>query len=96
MNALPSRAYDVVRAVSVSSVHAIVASIPRVENFGSLPTLLAANYQVELSGTPAGLVGNWRFNDGAGSTAADSAGSPQNLTLQGGAAFSPIDRAPNH
>jgi Concanavalin A-like lectin/glucanases superfamily len=50
---------------------------------------ISANFQSELSGAPAGLVGNWRFDEGLGLTAVDSAGTPQNATLQGGAAWSP-------
>jgi len=50
---------------------------------------IAASYQTELTGPVAGLVGNWHFNEGFGSTGADTAGSAQNFTLLGGAAFSP-------
>ncbi len=46
------------------------------------------DYLVELETAPEGLVANWRFNEGAGSTAADSAGI-QNATLVGGAWWSP-------
>ena len=48
MNALPSSAYDVARvaSVSISSVQATVASIPRVENFGSGPTFISKNAPV--------------------------------------------------
>ena len=50
---------------------------------------IAANFRTELSTAPTGLVGNWRFNEGSGSVATDSAGTPQNATLFGSAAFSP-------
>jgi len=49
---------------------------------------IQTNYQTELIGSPAGLVGNWRFNEGVGATAADSAGAAQNATLRGGATWS--------
>src|SRR5437867_3366728 len=40
-------------------------------------------YRLDLSAAPTGLVGNWQFNEGSGSVAADGAGSPQNATLYG-------------
>ena len=43
----------------------------------------------ELSGAPAGLVGNWKFNEGSGRTANDTAGTAQNLTLRSSATWSP-------
>jgi hypothetical protein len=41
----------------------------------------------ELRGTEAGLVGYWKFNDGQGTTALDSAPSPHNGTIVGGATW---------
>jgi CSLREA domain-containing protein len=49
---------------------------------------IQANFHTELNGSPAGLVGNWHFDEGTGPTAADSAGTPQNATMQGGATWS--------
>jgi hypothetical protein len=49
---------------------------------------IQANYQAELNGPIAGLVGNWHFNAGVGTIAVDSADTPQNLTLVGGAGWS--------
>ena len=43
----------------------------------------------ELGGAPAGLVGNWKFDEGTGTTAGDSAGTGQPAALQGGATWSP-------
>lgn len=48
---------------------------------------IAAAYHAELSGAMPGLVGNWKFDEGRGNTAADSAGSPQDATLNGGASW---------
>jgi len=54
----------------------------RVCNVARTAAQIQANYQTEIQslGT-AGLVGNWRFDEGTGQTAADSGGSPQNLAL---------------
>ena len=49
---------------------------------------ISANYRSELNGAQSGLVANWKFNEGTGTTAADSATTPENATLNGGAAFS--------
>ncbi|MCC7367430.1 MAG: LamG domain-containing protein [Chloroflexi bacterium] len=43
---------------------------------------IGAAYRAELSTTPAGLVANWKLNETAGLTAADSAGSPRTATVQ--------------
>jgi hypothetical protein len=48
---------------------------------------IQANSAAELASPPAGLVGNWRFDEGSGGTAADAAGEPQNASLLGGAIF---------
>ena len=42
---------------------------------------ISASAASELSVAPTGLVGNWRFNEGTGSSAADNAGTPQNAML---------------
>ena len=42
---------------------------------------IQSSYLGELQGTQPGLVGNWKFDEGTGQTAADSAGSPQPATL---------------
>lgn len=49
---------------------------------------VSASYQSELSGAPTGLVGYWKFNDGAGATAVDSTATAQNATLNGSATWS--------
>jgi len=49
---------------------------------------IAGNYQLEFGVPPPGLVGSWRMNEGAGNTAPDNAGIPQNFTLLGGATWS--------
>jgi concanavalin A-like lectin/glucanase superfamily protein len=48
---------------------------------------IAATYQNELSSAPAGLVGNWKLNESAGSTAADSTVPAEAATLKGGAGW---------
>jgi hypothetical protein len=48
---------------------------------------IRTNFGIELASVPAGLVANWRFNEGSGLTAADRSGNQQ-ATLKGGAAFS--------
>ena len=60
----------------------------RVWNVARTQSEISSNFLSELSGSPAGLVGNWRFNEGAGAIAADSAGAAQDAALQAGAAFS--------
>ncbi len=61
----------------------------RVWNVVRTATDINGNYRTELSTAPAGLVGSWRFDDGIGTVAVDSAGVPQNATLFGGAVESP-------
>nr|MBA2447140.1 LamG domain-containing protein [Chloroflexota bacterium] len=46
------------------------------------------DYRTELTGAQVGLVGNWKLNEGSGTTAADSGGTPQNATLKGSAGWS--------
>ncbi|MBA2451079.1 MAG: PQQ-dependent sugar dehydrogenase [Chloroflexi bacterium] len=50
---------------------------------------LATGRRSELTTAPTGLVGNWKFNEGTGANAGDSAGTPQNLTLRTSASWSP-------
>ncbi|MGH2490321.1 MAG: LamG-like jellyroll fold domain-containing protein [Candidatus Limnocylindria bacterium] len=49
---------------------------------------IASTFGTELSAPESGLIGNWRFDEGAGSTAADMAGVPQNAMLVGAASWS--------
>jgi len=56
----------------------------RVWNVARTAQQIRGSYRTEIEalGT-AGLVGNWRFNEGTGQTASDTGGAPQNLTLHG-------------
>jgi phosphodiesterase/alkaline phosphatase D-like protein len=49
---------------------------------------ISANYRSQLNGAQTGLVANWKFDEGSGNVAADSATIPENATLTNGAAFS--------
>jgi hypothetical protein len=49
---------------------------------------ISANYSAELNGAQAGLVANWKFNEGTGTAAADSTTPAENATLNSGASFS--------
>ncbi|HYK96998.1 MAG TPA: LamG-like jellyroll fold domain-containing protein [Candidatus Acidoferrales bacterium] len=60
----------------------------RIWNVVRTPAQISANYAAELATAPAGLVGNWKFDEGVGTSAADATASPQNATLLGGAAWS--------
>jgi hypothetical protein len=42
-------------------------------------------YEEELDDAPAGLVGNWKFNERRGASSADDGGTAQDATLRGGA-----------
>jgi hypothetical protein len=42
---------------------------------------IQSSYHDELQDAQTGLAGNWKFDEGTGQTAADSAGAPQNATL---------------
>ena len=64
----------------------------RVWNLVRSSAEIQANYQAQLGSTPSGLIGNWRFDEGSGSTATDSAGTPENAVLLGGTTWS-TDRA---
>ena len=48
---------------------------------------IAAAYRQELTGLQLGLVGNWKFDEGRGTLAVDSAGTPQNAMLIGEASW---------
>ena len=60
----------------------------RVWNLVRSSVEIQANYQAQLGSTPSGLIGNWRFDEGSGSTATDSAGTPENAVLLGGTTWS--------
>jgi hypothetical protein len=60
----------------------------RVWNVVRTASQISTSYQSELTGTQAGLVANWKFDDGSGTTAIDSTSSPDNAILNGGATFS--------
>jgi hypothetical protein len=61
----------------------------RIWNLARTAANISTSYQSELGTAPAGLVGNWKFNEGAGTLTADATPTPDNATLFGGAAFSP-------
>jgi probable HAF family extracellular repeat protein len=61
----------------------------RIWNVVRTATEISTNYRTELATAPASLVGNWKFNEGSGTTAADSTASPQNAVLLGPATWSP-------
>jgi hypothetical protein len=50
---------------------------------------VAANYKAEFATPPAGLIANWKYDEGTGTTAKDSTPNPDDASLNGGAAFSP-------
>jgi hypothetical protein len=60
----------------------------RVWNIVRTPAEITANLANELAGEQPGLVGYWRFDEGAGAIASDGAGTPQDAALLGGAAWS--------
>jgi glucose/arabinose dehydrogenase/endonuclease YncB( thermonuclease family) len=60
----------------------------RVWNVLRTPGQISASLGNEYVGAPTGLVGNWRFNEGSGTTVNDYAGQAT-ATLGGGATFSP-------
>jgi hypothetical protein len=60
----------------------------RIWNVARTASEISANDQAELSSVPAGLVANWKLNEGAGTSAADSAGTARNATLSTGATWS--------
>lgn len=60
----------------------------RVWNVVRTESQIRVNYRTELGGSPPGLVGSWRLDDGSGGIALDSSGSSQNATLLGGPTWS--------
>lgn len=61
----------------------------RIWNTVRTPAQISASYHAEFTSAQSGLVANWKFDEGTGTTAADTAGgSPQNATLNGGATWS--------
>lgn len=60
----------------------------RVWNVARSALQIQGSYRTTLGGSPGGLGGNWRFDEGAGLSASDAAGTPQNATLAGGATWS--------
>jgi len=59
----------------------------RIWNVARSAADIASSYRSELSGSQAGLLANWKFNEGVGSTALDSAGH-HDAVLNQGAVFS--------
>jgi lysophospholipase L1-like esterase len=49
---------------------------------------IASSYQNELPNFFSGLAGNWKFNEGSGTTAQDTGGTSQNAFLRTGAGYS--------
>jgi hypothetical protein len=60
----------------------------RIWNVVRTATEISTSFRSELGSAPATLVGNWKFNEGGGTTAADSTASPQNAALLGTAGWS--------
>ncbi len=60
----------------------------RIWNVVRTASQIGASYRTELTTAQSGLVANWRFNEGTGTTAADTGSSPQTATLYGGAGWS--------
>ena len=55
---------------------------------------ISANYRNQLTGSQTGLVANWKFDEGSGTTAFDSTATPENATMNGGATWSSSDIHP--
>jgi hypothetical protein len=60
----------------------------RIWNNVRTPSQIAANYRAEFTSPQSGLVANWKFDEGSGTTAADSSGTGHSTTLHGGTSFS--------
>jgi hypothetical protein len=58
----------------------------RIWNVVRDPSQISGAYRTQLSGSHSGLIANWKFDEGGGTTAADSAGG-HTATLHGGATF---------
>ncbi len=63
----------------------------RVWNVARSESQIAATMSKRLTGSEAGLVGYWRFDDGSGATAIDSSPSSDDGQLQDNATFVPSD-----
>jgi hypothetical protein len=59
----------------------------RIWNVVRSSSAVATNFKTQLSGPQLGLVANWHFDEGSGTTAADSAAN-HDASLNGGATFS--------
>jgi len=55
---------------------------------------ISANYRNQLNGAQTGLVANWKFDEGSGTVALDSATTPQNAVMNGGATWASTDIHP--
>ena len=55
----------------------------RIWNIAVPASTIAANYQESNIGLPAGLIADWTFSEGQGTTAADSTGDGYTMTLSG-------------
>ena len=55
---------------------------------------ISANYRTQLTGSQPGLVANWKFDEGSGTTALDSTTPAENATMNGGATWSSTDIHP--
>jgi concanavalin A-like lectin/glucanase superfamily protein/purple acid phosphatase-like protein len=61
----------------------------RVWNVARTAAEVSSAYRSQLATAPASLVGNWKFDEGLGTSAADSTATPQNATLSAPASWSP-------
>jgi hypothetical protein len=59
----------------------------RLWNVARTQPAIQATMSSQLAGSEPGLVGYWRFNEGAGTSVADSSPGGRTLTLFGGAAW---------
>jgi hypothetical protein len=60
----------------------------RIWNIARAGTDITPTYPTQLTGPIAGLVGAWHFDEGSGTSSADSSGNSHPATLNGGATFS--------
>jgi hypothetical protein len=56
------------------------------------PAEIAAAYRTELTTTPSGLLGNWRFDEATGSQAPDATANHHDATVAGGATLTPAQK----
>jgi len=59
----------------------------RIWNVVRTPEQIALLYHIELANPPAGLVGNWRFDEGRGNVAFDSTVLAENAVISGEASW---------